>query len=440
MSTVPDSSPLMPKQGWIRRYIDLYTPMSEAPAEAHMATALAVLSAAIGWRAYIRWGESAEPCNLFVMLEGGSATAKKTTTARTGAAIVRHAMKGMPEGVDRSLRVRSISHTSRRGLIELVGTADEAKATLWETIPPPGLLLDWDEFGAVLGRPGDVKGADWLGQVRATLMEIYGGRHGGIQTGEMKFRPSRCAVSVLATMTRQELEQRMSMGLLRDGFLGRFVMVPHPGRRTYLSEPPEWTGIDSQVRDALASELRDVAGSTRELGSIFGRMTKDAREMRAHWYETRMRELDAAADAGGEVEVAMSDAMGRLQSTAAKVSAVLAVSERESGQELDTVRIDWPHVEQGIAFAELAMSEVGALAGQGAGMPSDRYGRKVIEYLARRNGAGPVSRKQLMDTVRMDGMDASACWRVVERLHEEGALVVRVVKSGGRPRQEVSIG
>jgi hypothetical protein len=431
---------LMPDSGWVRRYVDLYTPMSEAPAEAHLATALAVLSAAVGWRAYIRWGESAEPCNLFVMLEGGSATAKKTTTARTGSGLVRHAMRAMPEGVDRPLMVRSVSHTSRRGLIELIGTADEAKAKIWESSPPPGILLDWDEFGAVLGKPGDVKGADWLGQVRATLMEIYGGRHGGIQTGEAKFKPTRCAVSVLATMTRQELEQRMSMGLLRDGFLGRFVMIPHPGRRTYLSEPPEWTKEDAHDRDRLADELREVASSHAVLGDIFGRMTGDAREFRRLWYVHRMEELDAAAETGDEVAVAMSDAMGRLQSTAAKVAAVLAVADRDPGQSLDALRVEWRHVERGIAFAEHALAEVQNLAGAGAGMPTDRYGRKVLDYLARRNGHGPATRSQLMDAVRMDGMDAAACWRVVERLHAEGKLTVTVVKTGGRPKHEVSLG
>lgn len=432
------SASLIPERGWLRRYVDLYEPMSEAPAEAHLATALAVLSAAVGWRAYIRWGESSEPCCLYVMLEGGSATAKKTTTARTGAGLVRHAMRGMASS-EPPLTVRSISHTSRRGLLELVATADEAKAQEWEQRPPPGLLLDWDEFGAILGRPGDVKGADYLGQIRATLMEFYGGRHGGIQTGELKFRPARCAVSVLGTMTRQELEQRVSTGLLRDGFMGRFVLIPHPGRQRYMAEPPVWTQVDSQARDRLADELRAVASSTYELGDVFRRQTKEAREFRAAWYGERMRELDQAAREGGEIELALSDAMGRLQTTAAKVAAIMAVSERDPDEPLSEVRIEWTHVEQGIAFAELALTEVADLAGQGAGMPTDRYARKVVEYLERRNGAGPISRKQLMDTVRMDGMDAAGCWRVVERLHEEGRVSITVARTGGRPRQEVEI-
>lgn len=434
-----EAAHLIPKTGWVRRYVDLYTPLSEAPAEAHLATSLAVLSAAIGWRAFIRWGESAEPCNLFVMLEGRSATAKKTTTARTGSGLVRHAMTGMPPDLEKPLQVRSVSHTSRRGLIELVGTADEAKARAWDVAPPPGLLLDWDEFGAVLGRPGDVKGSDYLGQIRATLMELYGGRHGGIQTGELKFRPSRCAVSVLATMTRQELEQRVSTGLLRDGFLGRFVMIPHSGRRTYLSESPAWTSRDSERRDELAAFLRRVASSSHELGDIFKAQTDAARDCRREWYERRMQELDRMADEGGEIEQSLSDAMGRLQTTAAKIAAVMAVASMEPDEDLGMVKIEVADVEAGIAFAEHALAEVRSLATAGGGMPSDRYAIRVIDWLRRRNGAGPASRSELLDTVKADGMDARRRWEVIESLHADGKLDIVKEQTGGRPRLMVSL-
>ena len=429
---------LMPKAGWVRRYVDLYTPLSEAPAEAHMATSLAVLSAAIGWRAYIRWGENAEPCNLFVMLEGGSATAKKTTTARTGSGLVRHAMQDVPSG-EESLSVRSVSHTSRKGLLELVGTDSKETAKSWETVPPPGVLLDWDEFGAILGRPGDVKGSDYLGQIRATLMEIYGGRHGGIQTGAVKFPASRCAVSILATMTRQELEQRVSTGLLRDGFLGRFVMIPHPGRRTYLSEPPAWTSRDSQARDELAAFLRRVSTSKHELGDIFKRQTPEAHDARREWYDRRMRELDKAAEHGGEIEQSLADAMGRLQSTAAKIAGVLAVSSMDPDEELSEVRVEVSDVEAGIAFAEHALAEVGSLATSGGGMPADRYGVRVVEWLRRRNGAGPVSRKELMDTIKADGMDSKRRWEVIEQLHHDGRVDIVKEQTSGRPRLMVSL-
>jgi len=434
---------LMPDDGWIRRYVDLYTPMSEAAAEAHLATAMAVLSAAVGWRAHIQWGESREPCNLFILLEGGSATAKKTTTSRTGSGLVRHAMRELPEGTDAPLRVESISHTSRRGLLQLIGTPDETKAAAWEHTPPPGFLLDWDEFGATLGRPGDVKGADWLGQVRATIMELYSGRHGGIKTGEAQYKATRCAVSILATMTRQELEQRMTTGLLRDGFMGRFVLIPHPGRTRYLARPPKWTHADSLERTSLAMGLRRIAMSAHELGSIFDAMTDQAAEAHRLWYERRMPELDHAANQGGEADIAIADAMGRLQTTAVKVAAVLAISDAMTADGEDTplrdIRIDWRHVEGGIAFAEHALNEIRSLASTGGSMTTDRYAVRVVEYLKRRNGKGPIGRSSLLDNVKVEGMDRRACWNVVRQLHEEGRLTIAITKTNGRPKETVTI-
>lgn len=430
------SGDLVPGHGWIRRYVDLWTPHGEAPASAHLGAALAVLSAAIGWRAHIRWGDSAEPVTLFVMMEGGSSVAKKTTTARTAAGMARRAVAGM-EG-DPGLSVRSVGHTSQRGLLELVGTSEQEKAEEWERVPPPGVLLDWDEFGAVLGRPGDVKGADWLGQVRASLMQMYGGRHGGAQTAGAKILPSRCAVAILATMTRAELEQRVSLGLMRDGFMGRFVLIPHPGRRAWLAEPPRWSPVDSQVRDDLAKWLGRLARSHDELGSVFARQTVGARTTRGEWYEGRGRELEAAADAGGEPERAVADAFGRLQTTAAKVSAVVAASELADDEHLYEIQVEESHVRYGIELAERALSELRSLAEGGSGMPSDRYAGRLLDYLARRNGRGPVSRKQLMDDVRMDGLDGDARWRVVERLHQDGSLEIRKEPTGGRARVVVA--
>ena len=438
MSSVAD---LMPDDGWIRRYVDLYEPLSEATAEAHMATALAVLSAAIGWRAFIRWGESSEPCTLYVILEGESAIARKTTTMRTGSTLVRKAMEGVPNmvGARPPLSTRGLSHTSRRGLLEMVSPPDEEAAKAWDDVPPPGLLVEFDEIGALLGRPGDVKGQDWLGATRLALMEFTSGRHGGLQTGGDKMRPGRCSVSLLGTITRQELEQRVSHGLLRDGFLGRFVLIPHPGRRRYLAEPPEWTSLDSIRRDELATFLRRVATSKQEIGSVFRRMTNDARQLRSTWYDERMRYLDARAAEGSDVDIALSDAMGRLQTTAVKIAAVMAVSRMDPAEDLGEVRIDVQDVEKGIAFAEHALSEIADLAGCGGGMPADRYAEQVVAYLARRNGHGPVTRARLMDAVRMDGMDATQRWRVCERLHEEGRIEIEIEPTATRPRMVVSM-
>ncbi|HKY60037.1 MAG TPA: DUF3987 domain-containing protein [Gemmatimonadota bacterium] len=431
---------LIPKSGFLADYVKLYTPLSEAPAEAHLATALAVASAAIGWRAQIRWGESAEPCTLFIMLQGASATAKKTTTAKTGASLVRHAEKLLAEEhLERSpLTVRSVSHTSRRGLMELVATSDQELAKSWETAYPPGLLLDWDEFGMILGNPGDLKGGDYVGQIRTALMELYGGRHGGVQIGALKMPPSRCAVAILATMTRQELEQRVSSGLLRDGFMGRFVMMPHPGRERYMATPPPWLPEHSNIRDRLAAFLAKVSTSKHEMGDVFRRLTPAAREMRESWYDRRMKQLDEDAKIGGEVEAALADAMGRLQTTAMKVAAVSAVCEMAEDEDISEVLIDTRHIEYGVALAEHALTEIKALSGEG-GPPVDRYRIKVVRYLKNVNGHGPVKRSELLDKVKFDGITREDRWKVIQSLHKEAIVEISLTRTGGRPAQMVEL-
>lgn len=431
---------LMPDRGFLHDYVSLYEPLSEAPPEAHLATAMCILSAAIGWRAQIKWGESAEPVTLFVLLQGASATAKKTTTAKTGSGLVRHAEKmaadeivgGMP------LKVRSISHTSRRGLLEMIAPKDAEQAAEWEHGHPPGVVVDWDEFGMILGTPGDLKGSDYIGQIRTALMEIYGGRHGGIQIGALKLPASRCAVAILATMTRQELEQRVSSGLLRDGFMGRFVMMPHPGRQRYAAIPPPFTPSHAFIRDRLARFLSKVCTSKQEMGDVFRRLSPAALAMRKDWYERRMKQLDQDAKIGGEVESALVDAMGRLQTTAMKVSAVAAVAEMEDGEDLGEVLIECRHIEYGVALAEHALAEIKSLTGEG-GPPLDRYRMKVTSYLAARNGHGAISRSDLLDNCRFDGLTREDRWKVLQSMHKEAIIEISLERTQGRPKQMIEL-
>jgi hypothetical protein len=431
---------LMPLKGFLAEYVDLNTPLSEAAAQAHLATGLAILSAAIGWRARIEWGRSAEPITMFVLLQGASSTAKKTTTAKTGAELVRYA-SNLAEQEGRGevpLSVRSISHASRKGIIELIAPKDADEAKDWERNYPPGVVLDWDEFGMVLGKPGEVKGSDWLGQLRTCLMEIYGGRHGGIQIGAGKLPGSRCSVAVLATMTRQELEQRVSSGLLRDGFMGRFVMMPHPGRDRYLGVPPSWEPYHAERQERLARFLMRVATSRQEMGDVFRRLTPAALEMRKDWYEQRMRQLDLDARIGGEAEAALVDAMGRLQTTAMKVAAVSAVAEMGDDEDLGEVLIDTTHIQYGVALAEHALSEIKALTGEG-GPPLDRYRMKVCQYLAARNGQGAISRSEFLDNCRFDGLTREDRWKVLQSMHKEAIIEIRLERTQGRPRQMIEL-
>lgn len=421
--------------GVLRSWIELYEPLTEAPAQAHLGAAIALISAAIGWKASVKWGEHEEPCTVNVVLEGRSATARKTTVAGSAHRIARDAMKTIHEDA-RQLRTRSISHTSSRGLVEAVAPKDKTEAERWEDQPPPGVLLVWDEFGAVLGDPRDIKGAGWLGQIRAMLMQFTSGRHGGIQTGAEKLPPARCAVSVLATMTRIELEQRVSYGLLRDGFMGRFLLIPFEGRPRLLATPPAWTGAMMQQRNELVEWLRGLASADVQLGDVFTKMTPDALDVRHDWYRDTVTRLEQQAEDEAEGSLAAVEAFGRLQTAALKVATVAAVSEWQPGQsELSSVRIDQKHVEYGQALTDICLNEIIEL-GRLAGHPlRDVYADKIRQYLEKH---GPTSKKIILDGVRLQGLARGDRWRVVEELHPDTVEISRR-DSGGRPSLIVAL-
>lgn len=419
-----------PPPGVLRSWIELYEPLTEAPAQAHLGAAIALISAAIGWKASVRWGENEEPCTVNVVLEGRSATARKTTVAGGAHSLAREAMQPIHEDA-RQLRTRQISHTSSRGLIEAVAAKDKTEAERWEREPPPGVLLVWDEFGSVLGDPRDIKGAGWLGQIRAMLMQFTSGRHGGIQTGAEKLAPARCAVSVLATMTRVELEQRVNYGLLRDGFMGRFLLIPFEGRTRLLATPPPWTGPMMRQRDDLVAWLRKLATADVPLGDIFKRMTPEATELREEWYRTRVGELEQqATDDESEGSLAAVEAFGRLQTAALKVAVVAAVSEWDPDtSDLSEVTIDVEHINYGQALAEICLREIIEL-GRLAGHPlRDVYADKVKQYLTKH---GPTTKKVLLDGVRIQSLARGDRWRVIEDLHPD-TLEIAKIGTGGRP-------
>ncbi len=422
---------LVPPPGALTSWVELYGPQTEAPDEAHLGAAIALISAAIGWKAWIRWGENPEPCTVNVVLEGGSASARKTTVAGGAHTLARLAVKDLDDD-ERGLQTRSISHTSSRGLIEVVAPKDAEQAELWEQKPPPGVLLVWDEFGAVLGSPGDIKGADWLGQVRAAVMQLTNGRHGGLQTGACKIPPGRCAVSILATMTRVELEQRVSTGLLRDGFMGRFILIPFSGRPRLLAEPPVWHHEMYRQRDAIVDWLRALAQSQEELGSVFELLTPEARAARRQWYERKVEELERKAKADGdedETGAAARESFNRLQTTALKVAVVAAVSPWRPSQPLSEIRIGWEHVHYGQELVEICLNEVMDLARSSGWATLDLYAERVKEYLAKE--AKPVSRKLLLDAVRFRSLPRADRWKVIEGLHPED-LFIGIQKTRGR--------
>ena len=74
-------SGLIPSRGALATWVELYSPTSEAPPEAHLGAAIAVISAAIGGKAWIPWAGLTEPCTGTVNREGRRGRAKQGESA-----------------------------------------------------------------------------------------------------------------------------------------------------------------------------------------------------------------------------------------------------------------------------------------------------------------------------------------------------------------------
>lgn len=78
----------LPTSGWVRDYVDLFHPCSEAPKLFHIVCGLSCLSAAAGRRKYIQVGGMRIYTNLFIALIGGQGITRKSTAANNAQGII----------------------------------------------------------------------------------------------------------------------------------------------------------------------------------------------------------------------------------------------------------------------------------------------------------------------------------------------------------------
>lgn len=429
---------LIPTHGVLRMWTDLYGPHTEAPVEAHLGAAIAMISAAIGWKAHIRWAGNGEPATVNVILEGGSAVAKKTTVANTAHRLAREACGDQPDEY-RRLFTHTLSHTSDAGLLELIAPQDTDEAARWEASPPPGHLIVWDEFGGILGDPGmQRKGSDWLGRVRTTIMQIANGRQSGSTTRSMQRPSSRCAVSILATMTRVELEERVDTGLLRDGFLGRFALIPLSGHAPILATPPLWTPGMIQQHDAISGWLRRLADRSDVYGEAFELLTPTAHALRTEWYTTMTTELRANAERSQtQGATAKLEAFGRLQTLAMKIALVHSIS--RLNDPLDTLSVDEEAVDYGQTIAIRCLAEIEDLANDATkAHPSDDWQTRFLEWLTDQPDE-TATKRDIDRSCQSRRLSPAQRWMLVEDLHASGSVEITKAKlANGRSQIRVN--
>lgn len=417
---------LLPDKGIIREYVDVMTPTMEIPAESHLACMLVLVSAAIGWRSWIKWGRSSEPVTVWALIEGKSARGKKSSATGSATAIAKDAIARLDYNpLWTPLYAKRMSHTSGPGLLKEVAPESQDQADLWEATVPPGQFWEWDEFGSILGTNKDRKGEGWKGEIRAHLMSMYGGKQGGSNTLANPMLSSKCAVAILGNMTRRELDERVSLGLLQDGFMGRFLLIPStPTDRKIprpLPESDEYDKVMSKIEHWLHALIS--LGSQDMIGHAYDKLTEEAGKVWDEWYIERNDSLaDYAEFTNNPDDEAMCNVFGRLQITAMKVALCLAVSEWVPGTPIQQVKIEARHVRYAQALADFSLAELYDIAtsGEEPTDPESLYRKSAVEYVQRATEQGKaVTMRLLLKDLGPRGLNPDTRKQAIWSLHPE---------------------
>ena len=432
--TIPDldvvKSLCVPKDGWIKRYVDCYSGTMEVPDEAFAGSAYTLLSSVIGWKSYLQWTDGAEPLTLYTALIGASATAHKTTSLNIAERIARDAnseyrrLAGILDEEDEDKLVTCVSggHMSQAKLLDILGPKDGDEAASWDragSVPPCHLLL-WDELKDLLVNE---KGASFLGDTRQMLLRVYSGYQPGSQTRANFVRGGRCSMALMGTVTLDTWREQLGEEAVSSGLMGRLLAIPY-------GAPPRWVPIPSPVdrdkRDELVNWLVQLGRvPSNDWGAVT--LSPEARDYWTHWYTDHKNQIARKERIDSVAAAAHAALFGRYQATALKFAGVQAISCWDPGTGLPRPYVELEILENACAYIDHVMSFSVPVATEALEANEYKHMRRVVEYVT---ANGSTSLTDLQRSVRTRGVKAEQFRRLLTLLHDEGQLQLEQTGSG----------
>lgn len=286
----------LPEQGFIRDYVECFEPTTEAPRQYHVATALAVLSMAIGREAWIELAGRLH-LNLYVLILGPSTQTRKSTAMRFGEVTLRRAAKLHPGSFEESWLLPS-GTLSGEAVIERLDRENRA-------------MLRLDEFGRLLA---GAKAKSYMADLKEVFTEVYGCWSPGRLTREKSTQAGPCFLTITAVTTRSRFEEEITAEDVASGFLGRFLLIYAHAADKVLAFPP---APDPERVTGLVNRLARIAKDVK--GEIT--FAPAARDAIAEWYESRR----AALASGEDAELALP-IFFRLDAIVRKLAALMEAS------------------------------------------------------------------------------------------------------------------
>ena len=410
----PAASFPIPESGIIRDIVDLVGPTTESPDSTLALATLVMLSAVCGWSRPLEWGESTEPCIVYACICGPSAKGKKTTGMRSIESIFRDA------GCD--LKIESGGHVSGRGLVEIamgneVGVfyVKEPKVRADEYLPgpidgerirnpeweeenadwaswhekrrslleePPSVVLVWDEFGKMMNVEND-----WQRDTRADLLSMYNGWHRGVKTsgkGGISIPKGKTQLSMIATMTDDDLRRSLNAAQVTDGLMGRILFSPPGTSKSGLSRPPDKEALYHEHRESIIRKLLAFQEAVEWPRGAYDAWSDEAKTEWDAWYHNRFNSLTGMENL----------LFSRGQATAVKMAVLFALAEASATIEVEHIRMAIAVLESSIAVSMSAYeSHIEA--------QRDRYTDAVLQMVA----AGPKALTRVLERGMVGGKE-----------------------------------
>ena len=425
--------------GLLDRWCRIMSDGSESPPGAFLPSGLALLSATVGPRMTLTWGNAhTERMNLWVLNVGMSALDRKTS----GLSGLRAAIKWTLEAGDDLIRLHNVHRISDAGLVTHLDivTKDTEKARKTDADHPEvhrPVPLSWvclfNEVASVW--KDDPRG--WEAEAQRSLLSIYDGQLSST-TKATNVPTQDCFVTAVGNIPPGVLKEQTTLQMLASGFVGRWLIIPTPPPETIVSFPPAPHGHDPLNPPRVDVSRRMRLGRKDVCVNVNGLWTKEAIDYRHAWYKAH---YDTARRRGDDdpLRRAASELFGRLQATAIKVATLLAVS--RSVEDLDglgDVRVEvedarWAQdvIDRSIHYMIGSLNDSGAVARTVAGKVEGR----ILRWLEKQEAVGPdrsVTVSRVADMAKGGDVSRLDISRALDTLVNVGAVRV---ESDGRGRR-----
>jgi hypothetical protein len=399
---LPESmNALLPSRGFLREYVEYAYPLTEAPAESHVAAALVTASALVGKKVTIEWAGDFLYLNIWANIVGPSTSARKTTALRKSESLVRaiDATRLLPDD------------TTGAALIDQLAQGEERVWYLSEL----GLLF----------AQCDAKFNVGLKQLIANLYDVPPELASARMRNKDKsqvLRVPRPYVAILGATTAAWLAAHLDEADLLGGLYARFLhfLIADPGEHgRRISIPP---AVDQVRYERVLTQARRLSAYRGTLDLTAITVPYD------DWYTKHRTELYRLDD-----RERLGPFWGRLETYCLKLAALHQLSlEAARGDEASVPTgdvhfiIEPEALSRAIALVEFLKQTIIRLLGQELAPSKTAAAFQKVLKLVRQSAGGRITRRDLQ---RRSNFLADDFNKVMRSLLQDGRLKQEEIKT-----------